>query len=296
LSKGERDGWFIEETKDRKALASNDWQDADWDDDDDDDEEEEKKAPENQMVYGRNPVMEAVKSKKSLNKVYIQKEISGEYFKKLMAALRLRDIPFTMVDKVALDRLTNRGVHQGVAAMGSIHPYMTFDRLLKKLGKLANPMVLVLAQVYDPHNLGSLLRSAEGAGVQGVIIPRRDSCGLTPVVAKVSAGGIEYVPVCRVNNIANALDQMREEGYRILGVEAMGDSDYNKVDYRGMTAILMGGEDKGLTPNLLKKCDNVVKIKMAGKLSSLNLSVAGAVVLFEALKQRGVTPLPETKA
>lgn len=278
---GERDGWFIEETDDRKNYSPQEWESLDWDDD-----EDEEERPENQVIYGRNPVMEAVKSQSPLNKVYIQKEISGDYFKKLLAALRLRDIPFTLVDKVTLDRITNRGVHQGVAAMGSAHSYIPFDKLVKKAGRADNPLLLVLSQVYDPHNLGSLLRSAEGAGVAGVVIPRRNSCGLTPVVAKTSAGGIEYVPVARVNNISNALDQLREEGYNIVGVESQGTVDYTKADYRGMTVLLMGGEDKALTPHLLKRCHQVVKIKMAGKLSSLNLSVAGAVVLFEAAKQK----------
>lgn len=239
-----------------------------------------------QVIYGKNIVLEALKSGRPLEKVYIQKGLRAEFFTRLVNSLRLKATPYTLVDRITLDRFSENGNHQGVLAIVGEKSYLYLEKLLGRAAKKPDPFLLVLLQVFDPHNLGSLLRSAEGAGVSGIIIPRRHCCGLTPTVAKVSAGGIEYLPVCRVINIATTLDLLKEEGYKIIGADSEAKTEYTRISYRGQIALLLGGEDKALSANIKKRCDEVVRINMAGKLSSLNLSVAGAVLMFEALRQR----------
>lgn len=239
------------------------------------------------VIFGWHSVQEAVRQGQPLEKVYLSKSRLESYpGKRFFRELRQAGITVMVVDKSALDRITAQGNHQGAAAIPGAQEYLTLDELIAHAAPQSEPLLLALAQVQDPHNLGSLLRSAEGAGVSGIILPQRHSCGLTPAVAKVASGALAYVPVARVTNLGQALQQLRRQGYRIIGAEAEGELPYWDADYTGPVVLVLGGEDKGLGPLLVKTCDKVVRIPMHGRINSLNVGVAGGIIIFAAMRAR----------
>ena len=184
-------------------------------------------------------------------------------------------IPVRFEPRNALERLAGTTAHQGVLALGAATKYADLD----DVG--AGELVVVLDGVEDPHNLGAIIRTAHAAGAAAVVIPERRAVGLTDVVAKAAAGALEHLPVVRVVNINRALEQLKEQGYWIYGLDERGTEDYSRVDYGAPTALVFGGEGKGLHEQVRKHCDLLLRIPMAGAISSLNVSVAAGVVLFE---------------
>ncbi len=239
-------------------------------------------------LEGRQPVLEALRSGRPINRIVIARDAQRTgALAELIRLARERKVPFEFVDVHALDRLAS-GSHQGVVATVAAKEYETIEGLLELSRKKGEPpLYCILDGLEDPHNLGAILRTADAAGIHGIIIRNRREVGLTPVVAKASAGAVEYVPVARVANIAQTIDTLKKSGVWVVGIEACGEMPFTKVDFKLPTAIVVGGEGAGISELVLKKCDTLASIPMRGKISSLNASVAAALVMYEAFSQRG---------
>ncbi len=237
------------------------------------------------LIIGRNPVTEAIKSGRAIDKVLIQKDAEGSA-KKIASLARERKLVLQYVDKVALDKISPGRPHQGVAAFAAAHEYTELDMVLKAAAdKGEDPLLVLLDGIEDPHNLGAILRSADGAGAHGVVIPARRAVGLTEVVAKASAGAIEYVPVVKVGNLAQCIDELKIKGLWVAAVDMDGTA-YSSANLKGPLALVIGAEGSGVSKLVREKCDLAVSIPMKGRVSSLNASNAAAIVLYEAARQR----------
>ncbi|MFZ3171066.1 MAG: 23S rRNA (guanosine(2251)-2'-O)-methyltransferase RlmB [Carboxydocellales bacterium] len=238
-------------------------------------------------IFGRNPVLEALKGDRSINKLIIAKGTTGGSLSEIRAKALAKKIPIQEVERTNLDSLAEGANHQGVMALVAARDYVEVEDILaiaKQKGE--DPLILLLDEIEDPHNLGAILRSADGAGAHGVIIPKRRSASLTETVAKASAGAVEYVPVARVSNIAQTIEVLKQQGIWIVGADALGDKVYWEQDMTGPLGIVVGSEGKGIGRLIKEKCDFLVGIPMKGKISSLNASVATSLILFEVLRQR----------
>ena len=215
------------------------------------------------------------------------KEIkSNKFINQIMQEAKYKEIPIVWVKRAWLDQHFGKG-HQGIAASTAKADYIPLEELLENIkNSEQQPLLLLLNKIEDPHNLGAILRSAEATGVQGVIIPKRHSVGLTSTVAKASAGALAYVPIVRVTNLAQTIDKLKEDGYWIIGAEEDGETNYNQIDYNIPLVLAMGSEHSGLGKLLRSKCDIMAHIQMVGQISSLNVSVATAVILFAILNNR----------
>jgi 23S rRNA (guanosine2251-2'-O)-methyltransferase len=243
----------------------------------------------NNIIYGRNTVIEALKSKREIEKLLLLKNGEGS-IKKIEGMAKDRKIPIQYVDKTALDRVTDElksdGSHQGVVAYTSAYKYKEVEDLLSiASNKKESPFLIILDGIEDPHNLGAILRTADGAGAHGVIIPKRRAVGLTDTVAKSSAGAIEYIPVAKVSNISQTIEQLKEAGLWIAACDMDGQT-YYQADLTGPIALVIGSEGKGISRLVREKCDFILSIPMEGRISSLNASNAAAVLMYEIHKQR----------
>lgn len=239
-----------------------------------------------ELIIGRNPVMEALKSGRSVNKVMISEQVNARTKRQLEEASKAAG---TIVQKVPKSRLTqlSDGNHQGVIAYVAAYQYASLEDLFKRAEeKNEAPFFVILDELEDPHNLGSILRTADATGAHGVIIPKRRSVGLTATVAKTSAGAIEYVPVVRVTNIAAIIDELKERNVWVVGTDADGTEDYRSLDGVTPIAIVIGNEGKGLSRLVKEKCDWTVSLPMKGNVSSLNASVASSLLLYEIYRKR----------
>lgn len=206
----------------------------------------------------------------------------------MVSRAREQGIPFQFVDKVALDRLAEKANHQGVLAYVAARDYAEVEDILALAKeKSEEPFILVLDEIEDPHNLGALIRTADAAGVHGVIIPKRRSVSLTSTVAKTSAGAVEHVLVARVGNLVQTLEALKKAGCWVSGAEVGGTEVYS-ADLTGSRVIVIGSEGKGLSRLLKETCDEIVSLPMKGQVNSLNASVAGSILLYEVVRQRRV--------
>ncbi|NLT94176.1 MAG: 23S rRNA (guanosine(2251)-2'-O)-methyltransferase RlmB [Clostridia bacterium] len=237
-------------------------------------------------IFGRNPVLELLKGEKSINKILIAAGAEKGSMLEIVKLAKKKRIPIQQVERSHLDKMFPGQKHQGVAALASPVEYVDWqDILTRAREKNEDPLVIILDEIEDPHNLGAILRTADAAGAHGVIIPKRRAVPLTEGVAKASAGAIEYVPVARVANIVQVMEQLKKEGCWIVGTSLNGKLLYEQ-DLKGPLAIVIGSEGEGLAKLTEEKCDFLVKIPMLGKINSLNASVAAGVVLYEAVRQR----------
>ena len=238
-------------------------------------------------IEGRNAVTELLKSDKTVNKLMIQKGERQGSINEIIKLAKNKKIIITEVDKNKLDQLSETKHHQGVIAFVSPIEYKELDDIFE-LAKERNeaPFILITDEIEDPHNLGALIRSAECAGCHGVIIPKRRAVAVTEVVAKTSVGATEYVPIVRVNNINETIRELKDRGVWIVGTDGSAKVTYYDQDMTGSIAIIIGSEGRGMNKLTMENCDFLVKIPMMGKITSLNASVSGGIVLFEALKQR----------
>ena len=242
-----------------------------------------------EMVYGKNPVLELLKSGKPINKVLLLTEGPGGRNQEIISLLQARTIPYQFVDHQTLDRLTNRERHQGMLAYVAAREYATLEDILAVAEERQEaPFILMLDEIEDPHNLGALLRTVDAVGAHGVIIPKRRSVALTGTVAKTSAGAVEHVAVARVSNLVQTLKELKKKGCWVSGAEA-GGKDAFEADLTGPRVIVIGSEGKGISRLLRETCDEIVSLPMRGKVTSLNASVAGSVLLYEVLRQRGIS-------
>src|SRR6058998_2554359 len=238
------------------------------------------------VIFGINTVMEALKARgRGFEWVGVAKERHDIRLQRLIQECRQNSIPVRFLPRVELDRLAASGSHQGVVAVTSSKHYADLDDVVAaKRGEYS--LVVVLDGIEDPHNLGAILRTADAAGADGVVVPERRAVGVTGTVAKVSAGASEHLPIAKVTNIARTLEDLKSKNLWIVGLDERGTQAYDSVDYKMDCAITLGAEGKGLHDLVRKRCDFVVSIPMLGKVPSLNVSVAAGIVLYEVVRQR----------
>ncbi len=239
------------------------------------------------MLEGRNPVIEAIKSGRTIEKILIAKGSQEGSIRQLIAMAREKGLVIVEVDREKLDYMSETKSHQGVIAITSPYKYVEVQDILnyaKEKGE--KPFVIILDEIYDPHNLGAIIRTAEATGAHGIIIPKRRAVGLTPTVAKASAGAIEYVKVAKVTNISQTINKLKENGLWIVGADMDGDKSYFESDFTDAIALVIGSEGEGISRLVKDRCDYLVNMPMKGKVSSLNASVAGAVLMYEVVRQR----------
>ncbi|MDD4657436.1 MAG: 23S rRNA (guanosine(2251)-2'-O)-methyltransferase RlmB [Eubacteriales bacterium] len=237
-----------------------------------------------EIIAGRNNVMAALEGERSLTKILVSRSIRGN-IQPLLNLAKERGCPLQFVPREKLDEMAKGLNHQGILAEAAAWKYYSLDELLADLDISANPILLLLAGVEDPHNLGALLRSGECAGVDGVILPKRRSAQLTETVARVSMGAIESVPVCRVGNLAQTLDALKARGFWVAAADMEGDNFW-QVKWNFPVVLILGSEGSGVPRLLKEKSDYIVSIPTRGRVNSLNVSVAGAVLVYEMLRQR----------
>ena len=232
-----------------------------------------------------NPLLEILRSSpKRVNKILLQKEGGRRPVGEIVALAKAGHIPYLFVPKQALDKLS--AYHQGVVATLAPKEFSSLESILEDA---KNPFLVLLDEVEDPQNLGAILRSAEGAGADGVILPERRSTGLTEVVYEVSAGALEHLKVARVPNLSQAMDELKKRGIWLVGAEGGGEGEYHEFDYALPVGLVFGSEGRGLRPLVRKKCDKILSIPMRGRVNSLNVAAAAAVFLFEVVRQRRET-------
>ena len=243
--------------------------------------------PEN-MIEGRNALTEALKSGRTIDKVYVADGDTDKALVRLAAQAKQAGAVIVKTDRRKLDQLSPTGAHQGVIASVAAHDYCSVQDILDRAAQRGEaPLLVICDELSDPHNLGAILRTAECAGAHGVIIPRRRSVGLTAVVAKASAGAVEYLPVAKVANIANTIEELKKQGVWVYGTAADADTELYQADLREPAAIVIGNEGEGMSRLVAQHCDQLVRIPMRGQISSLNASAAAAILLYEAVRQRG---------
>lgn len=244
-------------------------------------------ADQHEILYGLHAVREALKAgTRPLQRLLVTR--TDKQFSDLVQLARSLHVPIHIQPLPSLDRLVPGGRHQGVIAFAAAKAYHTEEAILARAAERKEPpLVVILDGVEDPHNLGAVLRTAEGAGVHGVFIPERRAVGLTSVVAKVSAGAIDHIPVARVTNTSRLLDTLKEAGVWIYGLDPTATKLFTEVDLCGPVGLVFGGEGKGIRPGVLQHCDERIRIPMRGQVQSLNISASAAVALFEVVRQRG---------
>lgn len=240
----------------------------------------------NDLIIGRNAVMEAIRAKRELNTLFVARGERSGSVGKIIAISKQEGTPIKEVDPKKLDFMCGHENHQGVAASVAAHSYSTVDEILEiAREKDEKPFIIICDEIEDPHNLGAIIRTAECAGAHGVIIPKRRNATLSYAVSKTSAGAVEYMPVARVSNLSNTIDDLKKEGVWIYGADMYGDT-WCETDLNGPLALVIGSEGKGIGRLIREKCDFTVSLPMMGNISSLNASVAAGVLMYEVTRQR----------
>ncbi len=235
-------------------------------------------------LIGVHAVREALVAGRSVEHVLVARGAQNPRLQEIIDLCRRSRVPLRFEPRESLDRAAGASSHQGVVAVVAAQHYYELEDLIAPAGDPG--LLAVLDGVEDPHNLGAIIRTAHAAGADGVVIPERRSAGLTEAVSKSAAGALEYLRVARAPNLNRALESLKQKEYWIFGLDERADKNYDAVDYRGRAAIVLGGEGKGLHEQVTRKCDFLVKIPVAGRIASLNVSVAAGIVLFEAMRQR----------
>lgn len=282
----ERDMRDSKDKRDKENAARKSYRDSQRGKTKPDGEREELRS--HDIIEGRNPVMEAIKSGRSINKILVIKGEKEGSINSLIAAALEKKIVVQEVEKAKIESLSFIGAHQGVIAFVSPKDYADLEDILAiPVEKGEDPLILILDGITDAHNLGAILRTADAAGVHGVVIPKRRAIGLTTAVAKASAGAIEYVPVARVTNISQTIDYLKKQNIWVIGTDSAEENkSFQDSDLKGPIALVIGSEGEGLSRLVKEKCDFTIRIPMKGNISSLNASVAAAIVMYEILRQR----------
>ena len=237
-----------------------------------------------ETIYGIHAVREALESGRAVEHVHFQRGLRNARLQELVRLCRTQGVSLRFEPEPALERLARGGHHQGVVAVAGGHGYASLEEVLAAAPE--NALLLLLDGVEDTHNLGALIRTACAAGAQAVVLPERRSAGLTPAAVQAASGAAEHLPVARVTNLAQTVATLKQRGFWVYGLDERGDKTYDEADYTGNCALIAGGEGKGLHQLLRKECDFLVRIPAAGKITTLNVSVAAGIVLFEAARQR----------
>ncbi|HJV30731.1 MAG TPA: 23S rRNA (guanosine(2251)-2'-O)-methyltransferase RlmB [Bacillales bacterium] len=239
-----------------------------------------------EYIIGKNPVIEALKSNRDINKILIAEGSQRGQMQQITQLARESNVIVQFVPKKKIDQVTD-GIHQGVLAYIAAYQYAEMDDLFAAAEKNNEPpFFLLLDEIEDPHNLGSIMRTADAVGAHGIIIPKRRAVGLTATVAKASTGAIEYIPVVRVTNMARTIDELKDRGVWIAGTDATGSDDYRRMDGSLPLGLVIGSEGKGMGRLIREKCDFLIHLPMVGKVTSLNASVAASVLMYEIYRKR----------
>ena len=241
------------------------------------------------IIEGRNPIIEALKNNRSIEKIMVNKASNEGSMKKILAMAKEKKVIIQEVDRHKLDEMSESHAHQGVIAITSDYRYYDLDEILeipKERGE--DPFFIILDGITDPHNLGSIIRTADAVGAHAVIIPKRRSVQITPIVAKASAGAVEYLPVCKVTNIVNTIKTLKENGLWIAAVDMDGQTFYQQ-NLGGPLGLVVGSEGEGISRLVKQNCDFTVSMPMSGNVTSLNASVAGGILLYEVYRQRNAS-------
>ena len=237
-------------------------------------------------IFGIRAVIEALESGKSIDKVLVRKDLSGELSKELFARIREYGVLMQRVPVERLNRITMKN-HQGVVALVSPGVYHRLDNVVPALYEEGrNPFIVVLDGLTDTRNFGAIGRTADCAGVDAIVIPERNSVSVTPDAVKTSAGALFYLPVCREHDVPGAVKALKQNGIMVAGATEKGAVDYTEIDYTVPVAVVMGNEETGISDEVLRHCDRLASIPMAGNIGSLNVSVAAGVMIYEAVRQR----------
>lgn len=237
-------------------------------------------------IIGKNPVMEALRSERDINKILIAESSQRGQMQPLIQLAKEANVIVQFVPKKKIDQISDEN-HQGVLAYVAAYQYAEMDDLFAAAQKRnESPFFLLLDEIEDPHNLGSIMRTADAVGAHGIIIPKRRAVGLTATVAKASTGAIEHIPVVRVTNMARTIDELKERGIWIAGTDASGKQDYRQFDGTLPLGLVIGSEGKGMGRLVRDKCDFLINLPMAGKVTSLNASVAAALLMYEVYRRR----------
>ena len=240
-----------------------------------------------EFVAGRNSVAEALKGGRAINKVLVAKGERHGAIREIIGQARAQGLVVQEVDQAKLDQIAGGVRHQGIIAMVSPVMYAEIgDVLQHAIDKEEAPFIVLLDELEDPHNVGAILRTADAAGVHGVLLPKRRTSPLTATVAKISAGAVEHIPVARIGNVAQTLAQLKKQGLWVVGADMDGDRDYFDADLTGPIVVVVGSEGQGMGRLTKEACDFLVRIPMKGKISSLNASVACSLLLYEVVRQR----------
>ncbi|MBS4770686.1 23S rRNA (guanosine(2251)-2'-O)-methyltransferase RlmB [Carnobacteriaceae bacterium zg-ZUI240] len=246
----------------------------------------EEDAVENDFVMGRVPVIELLKGNRDVNKLFIQSELSGEKINEILTLAKKKGIQVQSVPKTKLDTLSNHAVHQGVIATVAAHAYAQLEDIFEKAQqKGEEPFILILDGIEDPHNLGSIMRTADAVGAHGIIIPKRRAVSLTSVVAKTSTGAIEHVSVVRVTNLTQTIEELKKRGVWVFATDMQG-TTYTQWNVKGALALVIGNEGKGVSRLVKESCDELLTIPMVGHVQSLNASVAAGILMYEVFRGR----------
>ena len=240
-----------------------------------------------EIIAGRNAVLEALTSGRPVNKIYLKAGMVGGPLGQIAAAAKQLGVPVESVKEERLNLLAPQVRHQGVAALTAPVAFSSLETVLRNAAERGEtPFLLLLDELQDPQNVGALIRSADAAGVHGVLLPKRRSCPLNMVVAKVSAGAVNYVPVVQIGNISQTLQKLKKQGFWVAGADMAGESLYFEADLTGPLVLVVGAEGKGLGRLVKENCDILVRMPMHGGVNSLNASAAGAILMYETLRQR----------
>ena len=246
-----------------------------------------RREPPEGLIEGRNAVLEALRSGRTIDHVFLAEGDTDRALSRLAGMAREAGAVVKTADRRKLDAMSPTGAHQGVIAFAAAHAYSTVDEMLAEAeSKGEAPLLVICDELSDPHNLGAILRSAECAGAHGIIIPKRRSVGLTAVVGKSSAGAVEYMKVARVANLPAVIEDLKKRGVWIFGTAASGDRLLYDADLRGPAALVIGSEGFGMSRLVEERCDFLVRIPMMGHINSLNASAAASILLYEAVRQR----------
>lgn len=242
---------------------------------------------ENEWIFGRQPVLELLRAGRKIGKLLVAEGAEGGGLKVILALAREQGVPIQRVPRHQLNRQVDGANHQGVVAHVSPFGYVGLEELFQRASERNEmPFFLLLDGLKDPHNLGSILRTADATGVHGVIIPKRRSVGITPIVAKTSAGAVEHVPVARVTNLGRTIDQLKKEGLWVVGSDGEAEQKYDEIDYTVPLLLVIGSEGEGISQLIKRKCDFLASLPMKGKVTSLNASVAASLFMYEVLRVR----------
>lgn len=239
-----------------------------------------------QKIFGRKPVLEALKSQAEINQIYIQYDVHGSIINNIKQIAKKSNIKITQLSPRKFNELTENKNTQGIIAVKSEFKYSEIDEILIGAEKSKFPLLLLIDSIQDPHNFGAIIRTAECAGVNGIITTIKNSASVNNTVEKTSAGATNHIKIARINNLVNAIEILKQNGYWIVGSKLGNSQNYTSIDYKQPIALIIGNEEKGIRHLVAEKCDFLAEIPMQGKIQSLNVSVATGILLFEILHSR----------